>query len=155
MAILAIRKSFGSYLRTLRERRQLGLREVSRRISQQPGARGLSPAYLSLMERGYVEIPQPHILRHLSMALDVDEDQFASIAKGQRLVMISELFQGSPHHQSLLASLQTGTARYPDVLSAIVTLMRTSPKDFQGLRTIGFHEGASDGFLSFDRRTKR
>ncbi len=150
-----IRKSFGKYLRGLRDRQNLGLRELSKRVSQRPGARGLSPAYLSLIERGLVEIPQQHVLCHLSAVLGVDEDQFGAIAKGQQVIMLSELFSQSSTYQIILADLRNGTARYPAILSAITDLLQKLPRDFQGLRSISFREGASDGFLSLAPPHKR
>ncbi len=150
-----IRRAFGRYLRELRQSRSLGLREVSRQVTQQPGARGLSPAYLSLIERGHVEIPQQHILRHLSTVLGVDENQFAAIAQGQRIVTFSALLEQSSLHHALLVELRSGTARYPAILSAIIELIKASPDGFQGLRAIHFQEGKVDGFLAFEPKLRR
>lgn len=150
-----IRRTFGRYLRELRQSRSLGLREVSRQVIRQPGARGLSPAYLSLIERGHVEIPQQHILRHLSVVLGVDDNLFAAIAQGLRIVTLSDLLEQSSLHHAILVELRSGTARYPAIISAIIEILQASPGGFQGLRAIHFQEGKVDGFLSFDPKLRR
>jgi HTH-type transcriptional regulator, competence development regulator len=57
-------KSFGSYLRSLRKKRSLSLKQVEMTAS-------VSNAYLSQIERGLRKPPHPDILKRLSRVYDV------------------------------------------------------------------------------------
>ncbi|GAB7081908.1 helix-turn-helix domain-containing protein [Megalodesulfovibrio paquesii] len=60
-------KNFGETLRALRAAQDLGLREVAAKV-------GMSPAYLSRIERGKESPPKPEIIKALAKELAADPD---------------------------------------------------------------------------------
>jgi len=60
-------KSFGETLRTLRIAQDLGLRETAGKV-------GISPTYLSRIERGKERPPRPEIIKALAKLLAADPD---------------------------------------------------------------------------------
>lgn len=59
--------TFGETVRTLREAQNLGLRETATMV-------GISPAYLSRIERGKESPPRPEIIKGLAKVLAADPD---------------------------------------------------------------------------------
>lgn len=66
-AIFSNMKNFGSIIRDLRVAQDLGLREAA-------GLVGISPAYLSRIERGKERPPRPEIIKVLAKVLAADPD---------------------------------------------------------------------------------
>ena len=60
-------KNFGETIRELRVAQDLGLRETAVKI-------GISPAYLSRIERGKERPPRPEIIKVLAKLLAADPD---------------------------------------------------------------------------------
>ena len=60
-------KPFGETLRELRVAQDLGLRETATKV-------GISPAYLSRIERGKENPPRPEVIKELARALAADPD---------------------------------------------------------------------------------
>jgi transcriptional regulator with XRE-family HTH domain len=60
-------KTFGETIRNLRFAQELGLRETASKI-------GISPAYLSRIERGKESPPRPEIIKDLAKVLAADPD---------------------------------------------------------------------------------
>ena len=60
-------KDFGKTIRNLRVAQDLGLRETASKI-------GISPAYLSRIERGKERPPRPEIIKELAKELAADPD---------------------------------------------------------------------------------
>lgn len=60
-------KDFGETLRELRIAQDLGLRETAGKV-------GISPAYLSRIERGKEHPPRPEIIKELAKLLAADPD---------------------------------------------------------------------------------
>ena len=65
--IIVTMKHFGETIRELRVAQDLGLRETATRI-------GISPAYLSRIERGKERPPRPEIIKELAKVLAADPD---------------------------------------------------------------------------------
>lgn len=61
-------KNFGETLRGLRVKLDLGLRETATKA-------GISPAYLSRIERGKEKPPRPDVIKKLANLLETDPDQ--------------------------------------------------------------------------------
>lgn len=59
--------NFGETLRNLRVAQDLGLRETATKV-------GISPAYLSRIERGKEHPPRPEIIKELAKVLAADPD---------------------------------------------------------------------------------
>jgi transcriptional regulator with XRE-family HTH domain len=62
-----MRQSFGDTLRELRTAQELGLRETATKV-------GISPAYLSRIERNKERPPRPEIIKELAKVLAADPD---------------------------------------------------------------------------------
>ncbi|HDZ3476952.1 TPA: helix-turn-helix domain-containing protein [Pseudomonas aeruginosa] len=65
--ILSSMKNFGETIRDLRAAQDLGLRETATKI-------GISPAYLSRIERGKERPPRPEVIKALAKVLAADPD---------------------------------------------------------------------------------
>jgi|GEM_PF-306471 len=66
-AILPSMRSFGETIRDLRAAQDLGLRETATKV-------GISPAYLSRIERGKESPPRPEVIKELARLLAADPD---------------------------------------------------------------------------------
>ena len=60
-------KNFGETIRDLRVAQDLGLRETAAKV-------GISPAYLSRIERGKERPPRPEVIKELAKVLAADPD---------------------------------------------------------------------------------
>lgn len=60
-------RNFGETIRDLRVAQSLGLRETATKV-------GISPAYLSRIERGKESPPRPEIIKNLAKVLAADPD---------------------------------------------------------------------------------
>lgn len=60
-------KNFGETIRDLRVAQDLGLRETATKV-------GISPAYLSRIERGKERPPRPEVIKELAKVLAADPD---------------------------------------------------------------------------------
>jgi transcriptional regulator with XRE-family HTH domain len=60
-------KNFGELIRNLRIAQNLGLRETATMV-------GISPAYLSRIERGKESPPRPEVIKNLAKVLAADPD---------------------------------------------------------------------------------
>lgn len=65
--MLTLMKSFGETIRDLRSAQNLGLRETATKV-------GISPAYLSRIERGKESPPRAEIIKELAKLLAADPD---------------------------------------------------------------------------------
>jgi HTH-type transcriptional regulator, competence development regulator len=66
-SILNAMKNFGETIRDLRVAQDLGLRETAIKV-------GISPAYLSRIERGKERPPRPEVIKELAKILAADPD---------------------------------------------------------------------------------
>jgi transcriptional regulator with XRE-family HTH domain len=67
-------KPFGETVRALREAQNLGLRTASERL-------GISPAYLSRIERGRERPPRPELIRKMATLFGGDADVLFRLAQ--------------------------------------------------------------------------
>ena len=81
-------KSFGDTLRELRTAQDLGLREAATKV-------GISPAYLSRIERGKERPPSPEIIKTLARVLAADPDVLFRLSSSTD-PEVSEFLQGHP-----------------------------------------------------------
>jgi HTH-type transcriptional regulator, competence development regulator len=71
--ILEPMKNFGETIRDLRVAQDLGLRETATKV-------GISPAYLSRIERGKERPPRPEVIKDLAKLLAADPDVLFRLA---------------------------------------------------------------------------
>jgi len=67
-------KSFGETVREMREAQRLGLRTAAERL-------GISPTYLSRIERGKERPPRPDLIKKLARLLGGDPDQLFRLSE--------------------------------------------------------------------------
>jgi transcriptional regulator with XRE-family HTH domain len=71
--MMAGRKSFGALVRQEREAREIGLREMAKKI-------GVSPTYLSKIERGDFDPPAEDKVRKIAEIIGRDPDELLALA---------------------------------------------------------------------------
>ena len=108
-------QSFGRSLREQRGRRNIGLRRLARVC-------GLSPSYLSRIERDLVPPPSPKLIDHLARALDADPEVLLAAA-GIIPPHVLELLRQRPAPTALLLGVMGGMTD-DEVLSVCVELRR-------------------------------
>ena len=86
--ILDAMKNFGETLRDLRVAQDLGLRETATKV-------GISPAYLSRIERGKERPPRPEVIKELAKVLAADPD-VRSVCPRPRTRKSSTTFMTNP-----------------------------------------------------------
>jgi HTH-type transcriptional regulator, competence development regulator len=67
------KRTFGALVREEREKRKIGLREMARRI-------GVSPTYLSMIERGEFPAPAEDKVTAIAKIIDRDRDELLALA---------------------------------------------------------------------------
>jgi HTH-type transcriptional regulator, competence development regulator len=71
--MMAARQSFGALVRREREAKQIGLREMAKKI-------GVSPTYLSKIERGDFDPPAEDKVRKIAEIIGRDSDELLALA---------------------------------------------------------------------------
>ena len=71
--MMAGRKSFGALVRREREAKEIGLREMAKKI-------GISPTYLSKIERGDFDPPAEDKVRKIAEIIGRDPDELLALA---------------------------------------------------------------------------
>jgi HTH-type transcriptional regulator, competence development regulator len=103
-------KKFGDTIREMREAQKLGLRTAAERL-------GISPAYLSRIERGRENPPRPELIRRIATLLGGDADV---------------LFRLADSTDPELAEYVNSIPKLPEFLRTAMTA-RLSSDDFQRL----------------------
>lgn len=91
-------KSFGDTIRELRTAQDLGLRETAGKI-------GISPAYLSRIERGKEKPPKPEVIKSLAKKLATDPDVLFRLSSSTD-PEISDFLNDQPEAMALLRFIQ-------------------------------------------------
>src|SRR6266478_916842 len=95
-------KRFGALIRDLREKEGLTLRELSRRATAEMGDRGLSPTYLSEIERGLKAPPRPSVLAVLARILQVPIEKVKLAAEGWIVLDVAETLEPFDEYRELM-----------------------------------------------------
>ena len=95
--------SFGRVLRNLRESEGVGLRELSQVV-------GMSPAYLSMVERDELAPPAQDKVLALAIALDQDRDVFLALA-GRVAPDLPNIIMKHPREMATLVRATRGLSR--------------------------------------------
>ena len=101
--------SFGSTIRSLRQAQNLGLRETAVKI-------GISPTYLSRIEREKERPPRPEVIKQIAKILAADPD-----------VLFRKASTTDPELEAFIAA-------NPEVLALVRFLMTTKPSTEEILR---------------------
>jgi len=91
-------KNFGETIRDLRVAQDLGLRETANRA-------GISPAYLSRIERGKERPPRPEVIKELAKLLAADPDVLFRLSSSTDPEVV-EFLHDQPETMALLRYLK-------------------------------------------------
>ena len=93
---------FGATVRREREKREIGLREMAKRI-------GVSPTYLSKIERDQFPPPAEDKIKAIASVLGYDRDELLALA-GKVSSDLTEIIRSRPRMASFLRSVSGLTA---------------------------------------------
>lgn len=114
--------SFGDTIRDLRVAQDLGLREAAGKV-------GISPAYLSRIERGKERPPRPEVVKALAKVLAADPDVLFRLSASTDPEVVDFLHE-QPEVMALLRYLKEASFTDDEVkrLQALAEGLRTSVK---------------------------
>ena len=92
-------EKFGAFVRRAREEKQIGLREMAKMI-------GVSPTYLSKVERDEFAPPAEDKVRAIAKAIGYETDELLARA-GRVSAQVEREVKGHPHQDALAILLRT------------------------------------------------
>jgi transcriptional regulator with XRE-family HTH domain len=104
---------FGETIRDLRVAQDLGLRETATKV-------GISPAYLSRIERGKERPPRPEIIKELARLLAADPDVLFRLSSSTDPEVVDFLHE-QPEVMNLLRLIKASNLSNDDIKSLIRT----------------------------------
>ena len=115
-------KNFGDTIRELRTAQDLGLRETAGKI-------GISPAYLSRIERGKEKPPKPEVIKALAKELAADPDVLFRLASSTD-PEVSDFLNDQPEVMELLRFIKDSefTPKQLEQLLEAAKLIHTDSK---------------------------
>src|SRR6516164_6064267 len=90
--VMAGRKSFGALVRRQREAKEIGLREMAKKIA-------VSPTYLSKIERGDFDPPAEDKVRRIAEIIGRDPDELLALA-GRVASDLKDIIQQRPREMA-------------------------------------------------------
>jgi HTH-type transcriptional regulator, competence development regulator len=103
------KKSFGAVVRQEREAREIGLREMAKKIS-------VSPTYLSMIERDEVDPPTEDNVRKIANIIDFDPDELLALA-GRVPSDLADIIRQRPREMADLLRLAKRTEDLADFMT--------------------------------------
>jgi len=101
--VMAGRKSFGALVRRQREAKEIGLREMAKKI-------GVSPTYLSKIERGDFDPPAEDKVRKIAEIIGRDADELLALA-GKVASDLTEIIRQRPREMADFLRTAKGLAK--------------------------------------------
>lgn len=112
--------TFGAYIRRLRLANSMGLRELARAVSVQMGGRGVTHAYLSMIESGRTQPPRLPVLKGLASVLEVSSTELEMAAHGWAIVRAEELLPSISRSSLAQSNRRSGGSNSKRLLQALV-----------------------------------
>ncbi len=106
-------KNFGEIIRNLRTAQDLGLRETASKV-------GISPAYLSRIERGKESPPRPEVIKNLAKLLAADPDVLFRLSSSTDPEVVGFL-HNQPEVMNLLRYIKEASFTEAEIKSLIQT----------------------------------
>lgn len=103
------KEKFGAFIRREREEREIGLREMAKMI-------GVSPTYMSKVERDEFSPPTEDKVRSIARILECDPDELLAMA-GRMPSDLAEIIKRQPVEMSAL--LRTASGLSPEDLAKL------------------------------------
>lgn len=104
-------KHFGETIRELRVAQDLGLRETATKI-------GISPAYLSRIERGKERPPRPELIKELAKVLAADPDVLFRLSSSTDPEVV-DFLHNQPEAMNLLRFIKEADFTKAEILHLI------------------------------------
>lgn len=104
-------KHFGETIRELRVAQALGLRETATMI-------GISPAYLSRIERGKERPPRPEVIKELAKVLAADPDVLFRLSSSTDPEVV-DFLHNQPEMMNLLRYIKENTFTDAEIIRLI------------------------------------
>jgi transcriptional regulator with XRE-family HTH domain len=142
----AVWTRFGALIKRLREEEKLTLRGLSRRATAEIGDRGLSPTYLSEIERGLKAPPRPSVLKVLAQILHVPVEKLKLAAEGWIVLDAAETLAPFAEYRKLLSTYKGTFDWKPSaVVPAMLDAMERHPakSEKRGLQVFMMPRGKS------------
>jgi transcriptional regulator with XRE-family HTH domain len=139
-------RRFGALTMRLREEEKLTLRELSRRVTAEMGGRGLSPTYLSEIERGLKAPPRLSVLKALARILHVPVEKLKLAADGWIVLDAAETLAPFAEYRKLLSKYKGTFDWKPSVVvPAMLDAMERHPakSEKRGLQVFMMPRGKS------------
>ena len=111
--ILSAMKNFGETIRDLRVAQDLGLRETATKV-------GISPAYLSRIERCKERPPRPEVIKKLAKLLAADPDVLFRLSSSTDPEVVDYLHE-QPEVMNLLRYIKEASFTEGEIKSLILT----------------------------------
>lgn len=112
-------KNFGDTVRNLRVAQDLGLRETATKV-------GISPAYLSRIERGKERPPRPEVIKKLAKLLGADPDVLFRLSSSTD-PEVADFLHAQPVVMKLLRYLKEASFSEEEVRQLIQVAERIKP----------------------------
>lgn len=114
-------KTFGNTIREMREAQNMGLRVAADRL-------GISPAYLSRIERGKEKPPKPDVIKRIAMLLGGDADLLFRLAASTD-PSLAEYIHLVPNVPEFLRTAMTQKLTSEDFEVLIAEIKRRRPSE--------------------------
>lgn len=114
-------RTFGSTIREMREAQKMGLRAAADRL-------GISPAYLSRIERGKERPPKPELVKRLATLLGGDPDLLFRLAASTD-PDLAEFLHGTPNAPEFLRVAKALDLTSEDFEILIAQVKRRRPSE--------------------------
>ncbi|ELF1353669.1 helix-turn-helix domain-containing protein [Vibrio cholerae] len=105
-------KNFGETIRDLRVAQDLGLRETALKV-------GISPAYLSRIERGKERPPRPEVIKDLANVLAADPDVLFRLSSSTDPEVV-DFLHDQPEVMNLLRCIKEASFTEDEIKSLIL-----------------------------------
>lgn len=99
----SVREKFGAFIRRERETREIGLREMAKKI-------GVSPTYMSKVERDEFTPPTEDKVRAIAQIIECDVDELLAMA-GRMPSDLADIIKRNPVEVSALLRTTSGMTR--------------------------------------------
>ena len=114
--MMAARKSFGALVRREREVKEIGLREMAKMV-------GVSPTYLSKVERGEFPPPAEDKVKKIAKILDRDPDELLAVA-GRVASDVTDIIRQHAHPREMADFLRAAKGLTADELARLARQMQ-------------------------------
>lgn len=111
--------SFGETIRDLRVAQDLGLRETASKV-------GISPTYLSRIERGKERPPRPEVIKALAKVLAADPDVLFRLSSSTDPEVVDFLHEQHEVMELIRYIKQAGLS--PEAIAQLLDLAKSLPK---------------------------